>query len=605
MFHFLDNKSCGQGKPGCQPEEDKRHARSRLTDCGSGPMIRFELRSYRLSGEYSNPEYPRRCQFMKAFDILIKHGMIYDGTGGSPVYADLAIKGDRIDAIGNLDSASATETIGLGGLAVAPGFINMLSWSTESLIIDGRSQSEIRQGVTTQVFGEGVSMGPLDHQMKARQLAEQGDLKFEIKWTTLAEYLKYLERRGVSQNVASFIGASTIREHVIGLKNRPATAPELDKMGELVRREMKDGALGIGSSLIYAPGSYATTEELVELCKVAAEYQGKYVSHLRSEGNRLIEAVEELIRISGEASVPAEIYHLKAIGQQNWPKIDNAIEMVEAARDSGLRITADMYTYTAAATGLDATMPPWALDGGYEAFFHRLGEAATRQKIEEAVRTPSDDWENFYQAVSSAEDILLVRFKSEALKPLAGKTLAEIARLRRCDPVETIMDLMLEDRSRVGAVYFVMSEENVKKQLCLPWVSLGSDGASIAPEGPFLKASTHPRAYGNFARFLGKYVRDEELIPLAEAVHRMSGLPAATLGLESRGLIKEGMFADIVVFDPVTISDRASFDNPHQYATGVKHVFVNGVQVLRDGEHTGATPGRALWGPGRAVGRHS
>jgi N-acyl-D-amino-acid deacylase len=532
-------------------------------------------------------------------DVLIKGGTVYDGTGAAPLKMDVGIKGDRIVAVGDLEPARARTVVDARGLAVAPGFINMLSWSTESLIADGRSQSEIRQGVTTQIMGEGDSMGPLNERMKKRIISEQKDIKYDIPWTTLSEYLTYLEKRGVSQNVASFIGATTIREYVIGLEDKRATPQQLEQMRELVRREMEAGALGIGSSLIYAPAFYASTDELIELCKVAARYRGKYISHMRSEGNRLIEAVEELIRISREAGIPAEIYHLKAAGQQNWGKMDRVLAMVEEARAKGLKITADMYTYPAGATGLNASLPPWALDGGYEALFRRLQDPATRQRIARAVRTPTDEWENLYLAAGSPDRVLVVGFKSDKLKPLTGKTLSEVARMRGRDPVETIMDLMLEDHSRVETIYFLMSEENIRKQLQRPWVSLGSDEASQAPEGVFLKSNPHPRAYGNFARLLGKYVREEKVISLGEAVHRMSGLPATNLGLDHRGFIKEGMFADVVVFDPATVNDRATFEKPHQYAVGMKHVFVNGTQVLKDGEHTGAKPGRALWGPGK------
>ncbi len=533
------------------------------------------------------------------FDVLIKDGTIYDGTGGEPRLADVGIRGDRIVSIGNLSSKRAGTVVDAKGLAVAPGFINMLSWSTESLIADGRSQGEIRQGVTTQIMGEGESMGPLNAEMKRRMKEDQAHIKYDIEWTTLAEYLSYLERRGVSPNVASFVGATTIRDYVIGEEDKQPTPEQMERMRALVRIEMEAGALGIGSSLIYAPAFYAKTEELIELCKVAAKYQGKYISHMRSEGNRLIEGVEELIRISREARIPAEIYHLKAAGEQNWKKMDRAIELIEAARRDGLKITADMYMYTAGSTGLNASLPPWALDGGYEALFKRLQDPVERKEIAEAIRTPTDEWENFYVTAGSPDRILLVGFKNEKLKPLIGKTLAEVAKMRGKDAVETIMDLMLEDRSRVDAVYFLMSEENVKKQLRLPWVSIGSDASSMATEGVFLKSSTHPRAYGNFARLLGKYVREEKVITLAEAVRRMTGLPATNLGLEGRGFLKEGMYADVVVFDPVTITDRATFEKPHQYSTGVRHVFVNGAQVLKDGEHTGAKPGRALWGPGK------
>ncbi|MCA1602790.1 MAG: D-aminoacylase [Acidobacteria bacterium] len=535
----------------------------------------------------------------QSFEVIIKGGTVYDGTGGTPRRADVGIRGDRIVAIGDLKTAQAKTIIDARGMAVAPGFINMLSWSTESLIVDGRSQGEVRQGVTTQIMGEGWSMGPLNERMKKQVVAEQGDIKYDVEWTTLAEYLKYLERRGVSQNVASFVGATTVRQYVLGERDVQPTPAQLDEMRELVRREMEAGALGIGSSLIYAPAFYAKTEELIELCKVAAKYKGKYISHMRNEANKLTESVEELIRISREAGIPAEIYHLKAAGQQNWPKMNKVIAMVEAARREGLKITADMYTYPAGATGLNASLPPWALDGGYEALFKRLQDPRTRQKIAEAVRTPTDDWENLYLNAGSPDRVLLVGFKTEKLKPLTGKTLAEVAKMRGKDPIETIMDLMLDDRSRVDAVYFQMSEENIKKQIRQPWVSFGSDGASMAPEGVFLKSSTHPRAYGNFARLLGKYVREEKIISLAEAVRRLSGLPATNLGLDRRGFLKPGMFADVVVFDPKTIADRATFEQPHQYSVGVRHVFVNGAQVLRDGEHTGAKPGRALWGSGK------
>ena len=533
------------------------------------------------------------------FDVLIKGGMVYDGTGRAPRRVDVAIKEDRIVAIGNLKNASARNVVDARGLAVAPGFINMLSWSTDSLIVDGRSQGEVRQGVTTQIMGEGWSMGPLNDRLKKQVVDEQDDIKFDIEWTTLAEYLRYLEKRGVSQNVASFVGATTVRQHVLGESDVQPTPAQLQEMRELVRQAMEEGALGVGSSLIYAPAFYARTEELIELCKVAARYKGKYISHLRSEGNEWVQAVKELIRISREAGLPAEIYHIKAAGQQNWNKVDQVLALVNAARRSGLKITADMYMYPAGATGLNASLPPWAMDGGYEALFKRLEDPTTRQKIAAEVRTPSDKWENLYLAAGSADRVLLVGFKSEKLKPLTGKTLAEVAKLRAKDPVETIMDLIAEDRSRVGTVYFLMSEENIKKELRQPWVSLGSDAASMAPEGVFLKSSTHPRAYGNFARLLGKYVREEKVISLTEAVRRLTGLPATNLGLDHRGFLRRGMFADVVVFDPATITDRATFENPHQYAVGVKHVFVNGVQVLKDGEHTDAKPGRALWGPGK------
>jgi N-acyl-D-aspartate/D-glutamate deacylase len=554
------------------------------------------------SGPAAEPqrrEPPRGRQ--EAFDVIIRGGTVYDGTGGPGRASDLGLQAERIAAMGDLSRATAPVVIDAKGLAVAPGFINMLSWSTESLLVDGKSQGEVREGVTTQVFGEGTSMGPLTEPMKKRLVEQQGDLKYDVNWTTLSEYLQYLEKRGVAQNVASYIGAATLREYVVGLDNRPATPAELEAMRDLVRREMAAGALGIGSSLIYAPGTYASTEELIELCKAAAPFQGKYISHLRSEGDRLVEAVDELIRISREARVPAEIYHLKAAGESNWPKIDTVIARIEAARQQGLRVTADMYTYPAGASGFDACIPPWARDGGYDALFKRLQEPETRRRIVEDMRHPTG-WESLCAMSGSPDRMLLVEFKTEALKPLTGKTLAEAARLRGKDPEETVLDLVLEDRTRIGVVFFLMSEENVRKQLKLPWVSFGSDAASMAPVPPFTLSSAHPRSYGNFARWLGHYVREEKLVPLPEAIRRLSGQPAANLGLDGRGLLQPGMYADVVVFDPATIADRATFENPHQYSVGVRHVFVNGRQVLKDGEHTGALPGRALRGPGASGG---
>src|SRR3954471_19521741 len=533
------------------------------------------------------------------FDVIIKGGTVYDGTGSEGQRVDLAIKGDRIASLGDLKNDKAKTVIDAKGLAVAPGFINMLSWSTESLIQDGRSQSEIRQGVTTEIMGEGESMGPVNDRVREFMLKQQGDIKYDIKWNTLAEYLQYLEKRGISCNVASFVGATTIRANVIGFDDRAPTPQELDQMRELVRREMEAGALGIGTSLIYPPAFYAKTEELIELCKVASKYRGKYISHMRSEGNQIMQSLEELIRISREAQIPAEVYHIKAAGQQNWNRIDDVLSRIEAAQKEGLDIRANMYTYTAAGTGLDACFPPWTEDGGYPALFKRLRDPAMREKIKAEVQVDSDKWENLYLAAGSPEKILLVGFKSEKLKPLTGKTLAEVAKMRGKDPIDTAMDLIAEDESRITAVYHVMSEENVKKELRKPWISFGSDEASQAPESPFTKSNPHPRAYGNFARVLGKYVRDEKVLSMSDAIHRLSGLPATNLGLDHRGFLKEGMFADVVVFDPATITDHATFEKPHQYATGVKHVFVNGVQVIKNGEHTGAKPGRALWGPGK------
>lgn len=533
------------------------------------------------------------------YDVIIRGGMVYDGSGRQPIKADVGIKGDMVVKIGDLSRSKAATVIDATNMAAAPGFINMLSWSTESLIVDPRSLGELKQGVTTQIFGEGWSMGPLNDKMKKQMKDEQGDLKYDIAWTSLADYLRYFEKRGVSQNVASYVGATTIRTYVLGEADVQPNAAQIQQMRDLVEKEMRDGALGVGSSLIYAPAFYAKTEELVEMCKVAARYKGKYISHMRSEGNRLEEAVDELIRISREAKIPAEIYHLKAAGKANWPKMDKVIAKVEAARKSGIKITADMYTYPAGATGLDAAMPPWALDGGYQELYKRIKDPATRKKIIEEIRTPTDKWENLYLAAGSPERVLLVGFKNEKLKPLTGKTLAEVARMRGTDPENTILDLVLEDQSRVGTVYFLMDEENIKKQIKIPWVSFGSDAESMAPEGSFLKSNPHPRAYGNFARLLGKYVRDEKVISLSEAVRRLSSLPATNLGLDRRGSLRPGYFADVVVFDPRTIADKATFDRPHQFAVGVRDVLVNGVPLLRNGEHTGKFSGRALWGPGK------
>lgn len=531
------------------------------------------------------------------YDLLIRNGQVFDGTGAPAVSASVAVRGDRIVAIGPLEGARARLEVDAAGLAVAPGFINMLSWADEPLLVDGRSQSDIRQGVTLEVFGEGWSMGPLNSRMKEEQVAGQGDLKYPVDWTTLGEYLDGLQRKGITPNVASFVGATTVRIHEIGYTDREPTGEELDRMKDLVRQAMREGAMGVGSSLIYAPAFYAKTPELVELSRAAAEFGGMYISHLRSEGARLIEAIDELIHIAREAKVPAEIYHFKAAGRDNWSKTDDAIARVEAARREGLRITADIYTYPAGATGLAATMPPWVQEGGYDAWVARLKDPAIRARVKREMTTPTDKWENFFTG-AGPDGILLSGFKSEALKPLTGKRLSEIAKMRGRSPEDTAIDLVIEDGSRVEAVYFLMSEDNLRKKLRLPWVSFASDAGSVAPEGAFLASNPHPRAYGNFARWLGRYVRDETLVPLAEAVRRLSAQPAENLGLKERGRLAEGLYADIVIFDPARIQDHATFEQPHQYSTGMRHVFVNGTQVLRDGEHTGAKPGRVVRGPG-------
>jgi N-acyl-D-amino-acid deacylase len=532
------------------------------------------------------------------YDVILRGGNVYDGLGGPAQRVDVGIHGDSIAALGDLSGATAELEVDASGMAVAPGFINMLSWATESLLVDGRSLADIRQGVTLEVFGEGWSMGPLNEAMKQEMLENQGDLKYEVTWTTLDEYLQHMVRSGVACNVASFVGATTVRIHELGYENRPPTEEELERMRALVRQAMEDGALGLGSSLIYAPAFYADTEELIALASVVGEYGGRYITHMRSEGNRLLEGVEEVARIATEGSCGAEIYHLKAAGEANWPKMDQVIARIEELRAGGLDLTADMYTYTAGATGLDASMPPWVQEGGYEAWAARLQEPGVRERVAEEMRTETDEWENLLLAAGSAEKVILVGFKSEKLKPLTGKTLAAVAAARGTSPEETAIDLVIEDGSRVGTVYFLMSEENVAKQLALPWLSLGSDAESPAPEGDFLRSNPHPRAYGNFARFLGRYVRDQGVVPLEDAIRKLTSLPATNLGIEGRGRLEVGNYADVVVFDPETISDHATFAEPHQLSTGVSHVFVNGQGVLLDGEPTGAPAGRVVRGPG-------
>ncbi|MEX1140410.1 MAG: D-aminoacylase [Bacteroidota bacterium] len=538
------------------------------------------------------------CSDRPEYDVVIRNGTVYDGSGTQGFRADIGIVADTVRAIGSLNGARGTLEIDAKGLAVAPGFINMLSWATVSLLEDGRSQSDIRQGVTLEVFGEGWSMGPLNERMKKEERESQGDIQYEVAWTSLGEYLEYLERRGISTNVASFVGATTVRIHELGYENRPPSATELDRMKSLVARAMEEGALGVGSSLIYAPAFYAKTNELVALCEVASSYGGMYITHMRSEGARLNEAVEEVLTITRKAKIPAEIYHLKAAGKENWKKMDAVIRTVEKARAEGLQITADMYTYPAGATGLDAAMPPWVQEGGHKEWVRRLKDPTIRSRVKKEMSVPTDQWENLYLAAGSPENVILVGFRNDSLKYLTGKTLAAVAALRGKSVEETAMDLVVDDDSRVGTVYFLMSEDNIRKQIALPWLSFGSDAESLAPQGVFLKSNPHPRAYGNVSRLLGKYVRDEKVISLEEAIRRLTSLPAENLKLRKRGKLQPGFLADVVVFDPVTISDHATFDKPHQYSTGVFHVFVNGTQVLKDGEHTGAKPGRVVRGPG-------
>ncbi len=536
------------------------------------------------------------CAAPTQYDILIRNGTIYDGSGGAPVTGDIAINGDTIVSVGAIGSATGRTEIDAKGLAVAPGFINMLSWAGTPLLADGRSQSDIRQGVTLEVFGEGTSGGPLTDAMKTEMLEQQGDIKYAIEWTTLKEYLDHLVAKGVSTNIASFVGATTVRTQVLGEQDREPTEAELQTMRGLVAQAMREGALGVGSSLIYAPAFYAKTPELIALARVAGEYGGIYISHMRSEGNRLLEAVDELITIAREAKVPAEIYHLKAAGKENWSKLDDVIRKVEAARAEGAEISADMYTYTAGSTGLDAAMPPWVQEGGYASWAGRLKDPKIRQRVLREMATRTTDWENLYLA-AGAKGTLLVGFKNDALKPLTGKTLAEVAKSRGTSPEDTAIDLVIEDGSRVQVVYFLMSEENVRRQMALPWMSFSSDAGSMAPEGVFLKSSTHPRAYGSFARVIGRYTRDG-VLTLQDAVRKLTSQPARVLRIEKRGSLAPGYFADVAIFDPAKVEDHATYEKPHQYSTGMVHVLVNGVTVLKDGVHTGATPGRVVKGPG-------
>jgi N-acyl-D-amino-acid deacylase len=532
------------------------------------------------------------------YSLLIRGGTIYDGSGGTPYAGDVAIKGDRIVYVGPQAPGRATRTIDATGQAVSPGFINMLSWATESLIQDGRGLSDTVQGVTLEVMGEGQSMGPWNAEMKRNELKRQGDIKYPVRWTTLGQYLQYLERKGVTPNVASFVGAATVRIHELGEGDVDPTPTQLNRMRALVRQAMKEGALGVGSSLIYAPAYYAETPELIAITEEAAKCGGMYISHMRNEGYELLEAIDELVEISRKSGAPAEIYHFKQAGRPNWGKLDAAIARVERARAEGLRITADMYTYPAGATGLDAAMPVWVQAGGIEQWIKRLKDPTIRARVIKEMKDPYAKWENLMLLAGGPDKVLLISFKNPKLKPLTGKTLAEVAKMRGKSPEETAMDLVIEDDSRVGTVYFLMSENNVRRQTGLPWMSFGSDAESQAPEGVFLKSSTHPRAYGNFARLLGKYVRDEKAATLPDAIRRLTSLPATNLGIKGRGVLKPGYYADVVVFDPAKIQDHATFAKPQQLSTGVRDVFVNGVQVLKDGKHTGAKPGRFVRGPG-------
>ena len=532
-------------------------------------------------------------------DLIIRNGTIYDGSGGEPYAGSLAVDGDSIVAVADsLPDVRGRREVDASGMAVAPGFINMLSWGSDELMHDGRGLSDLRQGVTLEVFGEGASLGPLTDSMRARRERNQNDIRYEITWSTLSGGLEVLAERGVSPNVASFVGATTVREHVLGHACRPPTDAELDRMQELVRRAMEGGALGVGSSLIYEPAFCATTGELTALAAAAGEYGGMYVSHIRSEGNRVLESIGELIRISREADVRAEVYHLKASGERNYAKLDTAIRMIERARADGPPITANIYTYVASSTGLDTSMPPWVQEGGEEAWLERLRDPGVRKKVAAEMNDADAEWDNTYAAAGTPDDILLASFDVDSLDRYAGRTLAEVAEVRGTAPEQTAMDLVLQNGGDVQAIYFTMSEENLKKKIRQPWVSWCSDASALAPEGVFLDSHPHPRAYGSFARLLGRYVREEGVIPLAEAVRRLTSLPAENLRLERRGRLAAGNYADIVVFDPDRVRDHATFEEPHQLATGVEHVIVNGVRVIRDGSHTGATPGRVVRGPG-------
>jgi len=531
----------------------------------------------------------------QTFDTIIRGGTLYDGSGGSAYASDLGISGGKITAIGDLSDAVGHVEVDATGKAVSPGFINMIAWGVTSLIRDGRGISDISQGITLEVFGEGNSMGPLSPTMKA-EFPKYWD-QVTPSWTTLGEYLEFLEEKGVSSNVASFIGATTARIHVLGRDDVEASPAQLLEMQSLVRSAMQEGAVGVASSLIYTPASFASTEELIALASAASEFGGIYASHMRNEGKGIFEALDELITIAREADIPAEIYHLKISYPPFWDRFDDVLEVIEAARRSGLNITADMYPYPAGSTGLDAIMPPWVKEGGIDQWIARMQDPDTRARLVKAMQENPDDWDNRL-ASGGAESVLLVEFRNPDLKHLAGMTLAEVAQQRGMSPEETAMDLVIEDRTRVGAMYFNQSEDVVRKAIQQPWVSFCTDAVSVAAEGDQLLNHRHPRTYGTFPRVLGHYVRDLQLLSLEQAVHRASGLPATNLSLRNRGFLREGYFADVLVFDPATIQDHATFEQPHQYSTGMEKVFVNGELVFEDGEHTGALPGQFVRGPG-------
>ena len=530
------------------------------------------------------------------YDVIIRNGSIYDGTGAPPYVADLAITGDRLSAIGHFAAVSADLDIDASGLAVSPGFFNMLSHAHLSLISDGRAMSDVMQGVTFEVLSE-ISLSPLTDSTADFWSRFSND-EVEMTWRTLGEYLQTVEDNGVSVNFATFVSAATVRMNIIGMDDVDPTPEQLDMMKSQVAEAMEDGALGLTTASIYAPATYAETEELIELAKVAGQYGGIYTAHMRSESNQFIESIDETLRIGREAKLPVKIHHLKAAGRPNWYKMDNAIDKIEALRREGIPVTADMHTYTAGGSGLDASMPTWVQAGGYDKWVERLKDPEIRARVKAEMAVNAQDWENLGY-FAGPDGMVFLEFKSKDHMKYLGKTLAEVAAERGQDPRDTIIDLVIEDGSRVvTAYYFLMSEENLKKQIRQPWVMFGSDGTAPAAEGKTLESGVHPRTYGNIARLLGKYVRDENVIPMEEAIRRLSFLPAQTLGIRERGRLAPGYFADIAIFDPKTINDNSRFDDPHRYASGVQYVLVNGVPVVSKGEHTGATPGRAVHGPG-------
>lgn len=532
------------------------------------------------------------------YDVLIRNGLIYDGSGKPPVRGDVGIRGDRVVAVGNLSQATAATQIDAQGKAVAPGFVNVLSHTGIELLHDGHSMSDLKQGVTTEVFGE-ISWGPVNTDAMREQVnMALKPYNLTCDWTTLAGFMTKLEQKGITPNIASYLGAGQVRESILGEADVKPTPAQLNQMRAIVRKAMAEGALGITTALIYPPNSFADTDELIALCREAGRYGGRYIAHIRSEGDRLNEGVAELIRIGQSAQVPVELYHFKASGQRNWPRMEAAISLINEARTKGQNVTANMYTYTAGATGLTSCLPPYLFNGGFMAGWKRLQDPATRRKLAAEVGQPGKDWENMFQLAGSMDNILLTAFEVDSLKKYTGKTLGQMAAIWHKDPIETVMDLIVADKSRVETTYFLMSEDNVKKGISQPWVSFGSDAASIPVDRKDLGVA-HPRTFGNFARLLGKYVREEHVMPLEEAVRRLTSLPATNHKLPQRGLLSPGYFADVVIFDPATIADKATFTEPFQYAVGVQHVLVNGKIVLKDGEHTGVFPGRAIWGPGK------